>query len=1294
MGKQVFVGREKELQTLKTAFAETQKGLGKLVLVAGEPGSGKTALIREFINHIQTENKVLTAISECTDKEGLNAYASFKDVLLELNVNAASQADVSGKKELKNKLKSFIAETGPKWVGFIPIIGSIAAAGIETVQSAQRHFGKEAEKTAQSEQEITEIVENELRRLAEKQPLIVFLDDLQWSDNASLNLLYKLSLSIRRKPFPVLLIGSYRPNDIKAGRNKISETGENITVRHPLVDKINELRNYTKQETHIERTDQWLYELAVPALAKNEVELLIEKRFPGNAFPKSFVAKLNELTNGHALFLNEILESMRSKGHIFEQGNQWQINETEISELPVSVNGVIAERVERLDKELRKVLDYAGVYGQDFNIQVIEQVLKIDELDLLDYIQELSEKHGLVVSGDAQPLRNMIVDLYKFTHALVRKYVYEHQESARRRALHKRIAKVIEDLYGENLEADPEAKNLYEQHKRIGSGVIDGVDYTFSKQTVKQESNNSILDFAKEELKAARKAYEEFATEECTQRIDRSLAFINQINADNAESLNIRYDALFLRAENQFRTGYYKNSLDTCEILLPLAEKLQNVQKKAAALKQKAKALTLLAQYQQAIKELQMALSIFTTLQNQDKETADTYNEIGNALSSMGNYDEAKVEFEKALTINRKIGAVDKIAETLINLGSAFRFQGDYNNAQPYYNQALPLAQALNDKPLIARIYNNIGLTINGSGHFADARQYFEKALEIDKELNDRVNLSNHINNIGLSFDNQGIYDKAIEYYLQSLEIDESLDDQVKMAISYNNIGTVYAAKADYEKSLEFHNKALDINLKNNDIVALANTYTHLGNLFFVQNKLEQALEYMQQSMKLSEQMDDDTSLATDFNNIGNVYFSEGKYDEAFDYFNKSLKIHQQLDNKPSIAATYNNMGNVMYMKDDSKQALHYYNLSSEISLELNDLLSLSRSYGNSAMVYAEIEDYENAKRLLEHSVEYDRQLNDEVNLVQHLYKYAKLIYNHFEAADSVTLFDEAIQLYKKIGHNDQDMQSAISYKAFALDYTGEYEQAEQVYREAYDVAVAKDMKSDAAFAAADLAGFYERNLNFEAAKPWLKKMEEYLLKEQNYAKIAEIYSKSAMNHFNNEQYQQAIDILEDKALHYYLQANDGEGMATTLNRIGNSHLQLNNLRKAKKSYQQALDYFNNKDYYWVAILNFNLALVENGQQNFKQAIFHLNEAISYYTIEEAFEDVAETTLWKARIYARLGETDNVVKMTNETAKLIEEHQLDSERLHEMLMDFNQQDRQNNTPHADNDEFPDEDLKP
>jgi tetratricopeptide (TPR) repeat protein len=1070
MGNSIFVGRESELKQLQSIFREASSGLGKLVLIQGNPGIGKSGLVREFLRPFENQSDVIYAIAECNDKEGLNSYAPFKDLLLKLNTSA-----VTGNKESRaqmfGKLKRFISEAGTEWIGMIPVVGSVAQAGIETVKAYQSTYGETKDNKIQSEEDIYRIFENEFRRLAKEKTLIIFIDDLQWADASSLNPLFTLGRSIRECPFKIMIIGTFRQFDIEEGRYRISENGENIKVRHPLSDKLSELRNYTKQESHIKRVDQWFLEIAMKPFSDKEVEQLINTKFPKNNFQASLYPEICKLTNGHPLFLVEILEYLLKNGNIKMQlDGSYSIGQMNLANLPVSVQAIINEKVERLDDELKKILSYASVSGEEFAVPIIEKVLKIDELDLLGYLEQLSKKHGLLAANEPVHVKDMLFELYRFTQTLVHKYIYENLDGARRRALHRKMAEIMKNLYGDEIEVNKELKDKYNLHTQIGQGLIDGITHQLTD--LKSQSNNqeslsmtSYIDAAKSELSAAAESFRQFAANECLDRINKSLGLLSALKNKDTETESIRFDGYALRNKTQQWQGHYSEAYSTAQEMLKKAIYLGNNEHIALSNKALGKAVHFLGRYDEAIVYLYKALDIYKEAGNQEM-LAECLNDIAFAKEMQSLYDEAIHLLQESLEICKKIDHRYKTGETIFSLAANHRKKGEYKTALKLYLQALEIFESLGEQKQIGLTYNSMGLNYHATGELQKAMEYIRKALTISEQQNDRVNIGNRLSNIGLTYELMGNSEGSLEYYCKALEIDSSLDDKPKMAISYNNIGLVHANIRQFEKAYEYFNKSIIINKMLNDRSGLSFSYSSMGHAMYGDNKIDESIEYLKMAIEIDQESGDKVSLGGNYNGLGNAYYSEQDYSNANDFYHKALEIYENIQDSFSIALIYNNLANISYAREENEEALEHYQKALEIYENSEDLLNIALLKGNLGNTYNRLKEYPKAKKSFQRSAEIYRNLKQDWDLAKQLQNLGMCYYNMEYYDESIASFEQSNEIFSDL---EEDVQLGFNYRdiADAFKKKGDIDEAIKNY----DIAIQK---------------FLEANDDYQAAQVWL----------------------------------------------------------------------------------------------------------------------------------------------------------------------------------------------------------------
>ncbi|MBP3408177.1 MAG: tetratricopeptide repeat protein, partial [Bacteroidaceae bacterium] len=201
--------------------------------------------------------------------------------------------------------------------------------------------------------------------------------------------------------------------------------------------------------------------------------------------------------------------------------------------------------------------------------------------------------------------------------------------------------------------------------------------------------------------------------------------------------------------------------------------------------------------------------------------TAASYNNIGVAYYSLGDYDKALEYYNRAHDIRLDVLGENHpgVAASYSNIGVAYYSLGDYDKALEYYNKALGIQLNVlgENHSGVATSYNNIGLAYYSLGDYDNALEYHNKAHDIRLDVlgENHPDVAASYNNIGMAYYNLGDYDKALEYLNKALGIQLNVlgENHSGVATSYNNIGLAYYSLGDYDKALEYYNKALGIQL-------------------------------------------------------------------------------------------------------------------------------------------------------------------------------------------------------------------------------------------------------------------------------------------------------------------------------------------------------------------------------------------------------------------------------------------------------------------------------------------------
>lgn len=447
-----FVGREAELARLHRRLEEAVAGQGQVLFITGEAGTGKTALAREFCRQAcESHPEVAVGVGKGNAHTGVgDPYLPFREVLAGLTgdiesggaVGWITRAHATRMLEALPRTGRILARDGPDLVGTLiapePLLDRVRGLATgeawahELARAARRRVGREplAERADLFRQCV-----RVLHEVARERPLLLVLDDLQWADAGSVDLLFQLGRELG--PSRILLLGLYRESEVELGRD-----GE----RHPLQSVHHELaRRFGGIDIPLFETGD-----------REFVDALLDLEL--NRFDAPFREAFFEQTRGHALFSVELLREMRDNG-MLERGDDgrwvaasrihWDI-------LPARVEGMIGGRIDRLPQPLREALLAASVEGEEFTAEAIPSLGPLDSDSLIAALSgELEKRHHLVTASGVRRVGGRRLSRYRFRHVLFQKYLYDQLDAVERATLHEKVGRALENLYGDR--ADEEA---------------------------------------------------------------------------------------------------------------------------------------------------------------------------------------------------------------------------------------------------------------------------------------------------------------------------------------------------------------------------------------------------------------------------------------------------------------------------------------------------------------------------------------------------------------------------------------------------------------------------------------------------------------------------------------------------------------------------------------------------------------------------------------------------------------------------------------------------------------------
>lgn len=444
-----FVARERELARLDEQLQLALNARGQAFFVTGEAGSGKTTLINAFADHaVHAEQDLIVAWGRCGGYTGGgDPYLPFREVLgmltgdIEAHVRGGVISFEHGRRLWRFTPQAIEAlyYHAPDLVGLLlpgrPLIARAEAAVPEASWLADLRQVAQQPKPAIGDREQSQLLSmftDVLLALARKRPLLLLLDDLQWVDTASADLLFHLGR--RLAGTRVFILGAYRPDEVALGRDD---------RRHPLQSVLNELQRLSGQNT---------LDLDQVTAVKGQKFIDALLRAQPNRLSVDFRRLLFKHTGGNPLFTVELLRAMHERGDLILDEQDYTVASPTLNwdQLPAQVEGVLKERIERLDAPLRQLLQVACIQGEVFAAQIVAKVLDVPERELLvSLIDELQKRHRLVAARGRRRLSDLRLSLFGFRHNLFQQYLYNSLNETQRIYLHEDVGNALEVVYGE-----------------------------------------------------------------------------------------------------------------------------------------------------------------------------------------------------------------------------------------------------------------------------------------------------------------------------------------------------------------------------------------------------------------------------------------------------------------------------------------------------------------------------------------------------------------------------------------------------------------------------------------------------------------------------------------------------------------------------------------------------------------------------------------------------------------------------------------------------------------------------
>ncbi len=836
-----LLGRDRELTQLLEAVDRVVAGQWGAAFVTGGAGIGKTRLLEEARDRLRRARAPVILLRGQSSPHGESMpYAPFLEILRAVFGIPEREPRDQIRERLRERTRDLFPEA---WQDLVPYLGYLFSLRFEDdLDRKIRHLDPQGLKT-----QIQMSVRTLFGSLFRTQPMVLVLEDAQWADPASLELLEFLFEA--PEPFPILLVALARGE----------KEGEGYRFQERLRAKLGDS----------------FREIPLGPLSREAGARLLENLLGGSGLPAGFMERVLAKAGGNPFFLEEILRSLLDSEALTRRNEAWQLASPPDSLfLPDTVQAVIASRLDRLEPDVREVLQTAAVLGRQFPAPVLERLSGLPDLMLTLYLAVLEEEDYLVEAGRDPDL------VYHFKNPLFQEVAYQGLLKKRRRELHRRAGEAIEELYPDRLEDFAELLALqYSEGEDPGKALI-----WLKKAGEKARdryANEEALGYYQQAVALLRERSPAPARELCETcqaigeilslrgRFDEARTWYQEMARSGGEDKRLRIQALFkLYSVNEGQSRYSEalSDLEEAEALIPGAS-LEDEILRANILLSRSWVLRILGRIEDAAQLGEQGLALLDRLLAGDPPPPERY---------------------QVQTLR---------ARAFTGLGVVYYNRGEHQKGLTFYQRFLALGEEMDHKQHIGRAHNNLGNAYLGLGDYDRAESHYRTYLEICGEIGERRGESLASNNLGLLAQYRGEYARAEELFRKYLRLSEEMSYRRGVGIAHSNLGGLALETGRIAEAGEHLERARAICGEVGMKQVLPEVLAKLAELRIAADPpaVQEALDLAASAMRQSEDLNSREDRAVSFFAYAKIHAVAGDFKQAETYFQKALAISEEI---------------------------------------------------------------------------------------------------------------------------------------------------------------------------------------------------------------------------------------------------------------------------------------------------------------------------------------------------------------------------------------------------------------
>jgi class 3 adenylate cyclase/tetratricopeptide (TPR) repeat protein len=815
-----FVGREGEMEALKKAFEKAQSGSGQVVGIVGEAGVGKSRILIELRNMLSKAEYTYLE-GRCLHFGGSMAYLPILDILRSYFGIKEGDREYLIKKKMKEKVSQL--EDGLK--GALPPFQELLSLQVEDEDFIKLEPQQKRERTF-------EAIHNLLIRMSQERPLVLVVEDLQWIDKTSEEFLDYLIGWLASTH--ILLILLYRP-----------------------------------EYTHQWGSKSYYSKIGLDQLSTSDSAELVQYILVGGEVAPELRELILSRTGGNPLFMEEFAHSLLENGSIQRKDHQYVLSSEPSSiQIPDTIQGIIAARMDRLEDNLKRTMQVASVIGRDFAFRILQTITGMRE-ELKTYLLNLQ---GLEFIYE----KSLFPELeYIFKHALTQEVAYNSLLHKRRKEIHGKIGKAIEEIYAERLE---EFYEMLAYHFKQGEVWEKAFLYLFKSGDKARQAyaNREAIAFYTHAIEVSGRITPALEKQELFPVYEgRGLVWVLLTKPDEAIA-----DFQMMRQMTRASGNQRKEGESLGHLAIAHHQKFSEEH------------LPLIEQYAQEAMQLSQQTG-------DQKILAKSLSSLGIVDQARGNLPEADRKLESSIQISRREGFKESLPQSMVFLGIQAYWQGDFQRAVHIGQEGLAVSRDIHDGFNELFSLGNLGLAYCGVGNYAEAFRVLHEGIRKAKERDSKFPIGRMTNTLGWLHSEFGDVVSAVEYDQESKELGRMYRVSNVEISALINLGLDYFLLGQYERALSYLQPTLD-RVQHEAFGAhrwrwKIRLLIGLAEVHYAAGAYEQALRYVEEGLKEAQATSSQKYVAKGWALRGKIVAKLGDSDAAGAELQRAHKLAEQL---------------------------------------------------------------------------------------------------------------------------------------------------------------------------------------------------------------------------------------------------------------------------------------------------------------------------------------------------------------------------------------------------------------